>query len=66
MLMGLRPAASAQLTFSPQIFGAQRQKQLQQILSSLQARFGTDRIFVAKDISIPRRERMLQFLMNYH
>ena len=65
MLMGLRPALG-QLTFSPQVFGAQRQRQLQQVLSSLQARFGTDRIFVAKDISIPRRERMLQLLVNYH
>jgi hypothetical protein len=66
MLTELKPAASGQLTFAPQLFGVQRQKELQQILSSLQERFGTKRIFVAKDISIPRRERMLNLLMSYH
>ncbi|NMB45302.1 MAG: hypothetical protein GX998_02700 [Firmicutes bacterium] len=65
MLMGLKPASLGQLRFASQIFGAQHQRELQQILSSLQARFGANSIFVAADISIPRRERMLQLLANH-
>src|SRR5690606_296987 len=62
MLMGLRPAALGQTAFAPQILGAQRRGELQQVLSLLQTKFGTDRVFLATDISIPRRERMLQLL----
>ena len=66
ILMGLKPITFGQLAFSSQIFGAQRQKKLQQVLSLLQAKFGAGSIFMAADISIPRRERMLQLLADYH
>ena len=64
MLMGLKPAALGQLALTSYL-KPQRPRELEQLLSSLQAKFGADRIFTASDISIPRRERMLQLLTGF-
>ena len=66
MLMGLTPTTFAQLALGSEVLRAQRQKKLQQVLSLLQAKFGTESVFMAADISIPRRERMLQLWADYH
>ena len=66
MLMGLKPAALGQAIFAPQILGLQRRTELQQTLTLLQAKFGNGSIFLAADMAIPRRERMLQLLTEYH
>ncbi|MGI6566653.1 MAG: hypothetical protein GX341_07715 [Firmicutes bacterium] len=64
MLMGLKPAALGQLALASYL-KPQRPRELEQLLSSLQAKFGADRVFIAADISIPRRERMLQLLTGF-
>jgi len=64
MLMGLKPAALGQLTLASYL-KPQRQRKLEQLLPSLQARFGADRVFTASELSIPRRERMLQLLPGF-
>ena len=62
MLMGLKPAALGQLLAS--YLKPQRSKELGSC-ASLQAKFGAERIFTASEISIPRRERMLQLLTGF-
>lgn len=64
MLMGLKPAALGQLALASYL-KPQRSKELEQLLASLQAKFGAERIFTASEISIPRRERMLQLLTGF-
>ena len=52
MLMGLKPAALGQLALASYL-KPQRSKELEQLLASLQAKFGAERIFTASEISIP-------------
>lgn len=65
MLMGLKPRGLNQASFAPQILGIQPQAKLRQTLAILQAKFGNETVFLAKDMAIPRRERMLQLLTEY-
>ena len=64
MLMGLKPAALGQLALASYL-KPKRPRELEQLLASLQAKFGADRIFTGSEISIPRRERMLQLLTGF-
>ena len=61
MLMGLKPKTLEQTSFASQIMNVQKSTKLGEILTTMQSKFGSKSIFLAKDIPIPRRERMLQF-----
>ena len=65
MLMGLKPRGLHQAIFAPQILGIQPSAKLRQTLAILQTKFGNETIFLAKNMSIPRRERMLLLLTEY-
>ena len=65
MLMGLKPSKIRQTNLMPRIWGPKQPTQFVQTVAALQNRFGSKNIFLAKDMVIPRRERMLQLLIKY-
>ncbi|NLJ85638.1 MAG: hypothetical protein GX322_04300 [Firmicutes bacterium] len=65
MLMDLKPAPLNQGVLVPHMLRLRHPSELQQIMDLLQAKFGKDSIFLAADMTIPRRERMLQLLAGY-